>query len=237
MSDESTSLHNWFSDDLYIIDFQRMPRGSGLALDRLRGVLDVIWRPVGTSEKRRGEFFPYLWGFLDHLVEFLAVSKRLERGLEASWKRRERVLEASWDVYMEFFPVFKEILQSVLILNRFSFVYETRLESFFKGTWSTLKKGFACELRLSGHERKLLEHHKNHGFSMKSILRMRVECGANATDAIKQQSRKRTCIYEWLEVDFSPSWRGLGGGLEASWGILEASRESKARLECEHGTG
>ena len=61
------------------------------------------------------------------------VSKRPERGLEASWKRWERVLEASCDVYMEVFSVFKEILQSVLILNRFSFVYEIRLESFFKG--------------------------------------------------------------------------------------------------------
>ena len=84
-----------------------MPRGLGLALDRLRGVLGVIWRPVGVSGKRRGEFFQYLSGFLDHLVDFLAVSKRLGRGLEASWKRRESVLEASWGVYMEFFPICK----------------------------------------------------------------------------------------------------------------------------------
>ena len=60
MSDESTSLHNWFSEDLYIIDFQTMLRGLGLALDRLRGVLGVIWRPVGLSGKRREEFFPCL---------------------------------------------------------------------------------------------------------------------------------------------------------------------------------
>ena len=133
MSNESTSCNNLFSDDLYIIDLQTMPRGSGLALDRLRGVLGVIWSPAGASRKRRGGFFPYLEGFSDHLVDFLAVSKRLERGLEASWKRRELVLDVSRDVYMEFFPVFKEILQSVLILNGFSFVYETRLESFFKG--------------------------------------------------------------------------------------------------------
>ena len=60
VSDESTSLHNCFSEDLYIIDFQTMPRGLGLALDRLRGVLGVIWRRVGVSGKRRGEFFQYL---------------------------------------------------------------------------------------------------------------------------------------------------------------------------------
>ena len=99
------NVHNGVSDDLYIIDFRTMPRGLGLSLDRLKGVLGVIWRLVGVSGERRGEFFQYLCGFLDILLDVLAVSKRLRRGLEASWKRRESVLEASWGVYMEFFPV------------------------------------------------------------------------------------------------------------------------------------
>ena len=47
--------------------------------------------------------------------------------------------------------------------------------------------------------------YKNHGFSMISILRVRVDCGANTKETIKQQSRNRTCIYEGLEVDFSAS--------------------------------
>ena len=69
---------------------------------------------------------------MDHLVDFLAVSGRVGSGLEASWKRRESILEASWGVYKEFFLVFKAILQSLIIWNRFSFVYETKLESFLK---------------------------------------------------------------------------------------------------------
>ena len=66
-----------------------------------------------------------------------------------------------------------------------------------------MKKGFAFERRLSGQERKLLEHYR--GFSMISILRVRVECGANTKETSKQQSRKRTCIYEGMELDFSAS--------------------------------
>ena len=126
------------------------------------------------------------------------------------------------------------MLQSVLILNRFSFVYETRLESFFKGACSTLKKGFAFERRLSGQERKLLEHCKDFGFSMISILRVRGGWGANTREAIKQQSRNRTCIYESLEVNFSASYRSRGAVLEAAWRHLEASwrrhEKAKARL-------
>ena len=37
---------------LYIIDFQTMPRGFGLVLNRLRGVVGVIWLPVEASGKR-----------------------------------------------------------------------------------------------------------------------------------------------------------------------------------------
>ena len=70
----------------------------GVVLERLRGVLGVVWRCVGVSGKRRGEFFVYLCGFLEYLVGFLAVSTRVGCGLEASWKRRESTLEASWDV-------------------------------------------------------------------------------------------------------------------------------------------
>ena len=62
---------------------------------------------LGASGGRRGGFFRYLWGFLDRLVGFLAVSGRLGRGLGASWERRGSVLEASWGVYMEFFPICK----------------------------------------------------------------------------------------------------------------------------------
>ena len=45
---------------LYMIDFQTMPMGFGLVLNRLRGVVGVIWRPVGASGKRCEEVFPYL---------------------------------------------------------------------------------------------------------------------------------------------------------------------------------
>ena len=77
---------------LYIIDFQTMPRGFGLVLNRLRGVVGVIWRPVGASGKRCEEVFPYLWGFLDHLVDFLAVSKRLGSG----WRHLGSAGKAFW---------------------------------------------------------------------------------------------------------------------------------------------
>ena len=149
---------------LYIIYFQTMPRGFGLVLNRLRGVVGVIWRPVGASGKRCEEVFPYLLRLLRPSCRLSSGFEASWKRLEASWKRRESVLEASWGVYMMFFPVFKKILQSVLILNRFSFVYEARLESFFIGAWSTLKKGFACQRRLSGQERKLLEHCKKQWF-------------------------------------------------------------------------
>ena len=180
-----------------------MQQRLGVVLDRLTGVLGVIWRRVGVSGKRRGEFFAYLWGFLDHLVEFLTVSRRVGSGLEASWKRPESILEAFWGVYKEFFLVFKAILQSLIIWNKFSFVYETKLESFLKAAWSTFKIGFAWEHHLSGHERKFLEHCKNHCFSMISILRVFVESTTNTKEAVKQRSRNRTCIHKGLEVDFS----------------------------------
>ena len=182
-----------------------MPTRLGVVLERFRGVLGVIWRCVGVSGKRRGEFFAYLWGFLDHVVEFLMVSRRVGSGLEASWKRRESISEASWCVYKEFALVFKVMLQSLVIFNRFSLVYETKLESFLKGAWSTFKIGFAWKHHLRGHERKLLEQCKNHGFPMISILRVFVESSANTKEAIKQRSKNRTCIYERLEVDFSAS--------------------------------
>ena len=182
-----------------------MPRRLGVVLERLRGVLGVIWRRVGVSGKRRGEFFAHLWGILDHPIDFLAVSRRVGSGLEASWKRRESILEASWGVYKEFFLVFKAILQSLVILNRFSLLYETKLDSFLKGAWSTFKKGFACERHLSGHERKVLEHCKNQCFSLISILRVFVESSANTKEAIKQRSRNITCMCKRFEVAFSAS--------------------------------
>ena len=43
-----------------------------------------------------------LGGFLDHLVDFLVVSRRVGSGLETSWKRLASILEASWGVYTEF---------------------------------------------------------------------------------------------------------------------------------------
>ena len=79
-----------------------MPSRLRVVLDRLRGVLGVIWRRVGVSGKRRGELFAYFLRFLDHLVDFLTVSRRVGSGLEASWKRLASILEASWGVYKEF---------------------------------------------------------------------------------------------------------------------------------------
>ena len=128
---------------LYIIDFQTMPKGFALVLDRLRGVVGVICRPVGVSGKRCEEFFLSLWGFLDNIVAFLAVSKRLGRGLEASWKRQESVLETSWSVCMDFFPVFEEILQSLLISNRF--------DSCMKLGWNHFSKEHEAHWRKALH--------------------------------------------------------------------------------------
>ena len=68
---------------------------------------------------------------MDHLVDFLAVSRRVGSGLEASWKRRESILEASWGVYKELFLVLKAMLQSWVIFDKLSLKYV--LHSFFKG--------------------------------------------------------------------------------------------------------
>ena len=70
---------------------------------------------------------------LVRLINFLAVSRRVGSGLEVYWKRRESILEASWGVYKDFLLVFMAILQSLVIFNRFSLLYETKLESFLKG--------------------------------------------------------------------------------------------------------
>ena len=182
-----------------------MPRHLGVNLERLIRVWGVVRRRVGLSGKRRGDFSAYLWGFLEHLVGCLAVSGRVGSGLEAPWKRRLSILEASWGVGKEFFLVLEAILQLLVILNRCSLVYETKLDAFLKGAWSTFKKGFACERHLSGHERNLLEHRKHNGCLMISILRVFVEFSANTKEAIKQRSRNRTCVCERLEVDFSAS--------------------------------
>ena len=72
-----------------------MSRHLGVILERLIGVWGVLWRRVGLSGKRRDVSFAYLYGFLEHLVGFLAVSRRVGCGLEASWKRRQSILEAS----------------------------------------------------------------------------------------------------------------------------------------------
>ena len=70
-----------------------MPTHLEDVLERLRGVWGVVLRRVGLSGKRRGDVFAYLSGFLEHLFGFLAVSKRVGCGLEASWKRRPSILD------------------------------------------------------------------------------------------------------------------------------------------------
>ena len=65
-----------------------MTRHLGVVLERLIGVLGVVWRRVGLSGKRRRHFFADPEGFLQHLVGFLAVSRRVGCGLQASWTRR-----------------------------------------------------------------------------------------------------------------------------------------------------
>ena len=87
-----------------------MPSRLGVVLDRLRGILGVIWRRGGMSGKRRGEFFAYLGGFLDYLADFLPLLRRVGSGLEASRNHRKSILETSWGVYKDFFRVFKAIL-------------------------------------------------------------------------------------------------------------------------------
>ena len=102
-------------------------------MELLIGVWGVVWRRVGRSGKRPGDFFAYLSGFLEHLFGFLAVSRRVGCVLEASWKRCQSILEAPWGVDEEVFLIFEAVLQSLVIVVIFSVVYETTLESFLKG--------------------------------------------------------------------------------------------------------
>ena len=67
-------------------------------MEPLIDVWGVVWRRVGRSGKRPGDFFAYLSGFLEHLFSFIAVSKRVGCVLEAFWKRCQSILEASWGV-------------------------------------------------------------------------------------------------------------------------------------------
>ena len=87
-------------------------------LERLRGVWGVVLRRVGLSGKRRGDVFAYLSGFLEHVFGFLAASRRVGCGLEASWKRRPSIL--TWGVDRVFFLILETILQSLSILDTFS---------------------------------------------------------------------------------------------------------------------
>ena len=75
-----------------------MPMHLGNVLEPLTGVWGVVWRRVGRSGKRPGDFFAYLSGFLKHFFGFLAVSRRGGCGWEASWKLCQSILEASWGV-------------------------------------------------------------------------------------------------------------------------------------------
>ena len=75
-----------------------MPMHLGDVLEPLIGVWGVVWRRVGLSGKRRGDVFAYLSGFLKYFFGFVAVSRRVGCGLEASWKRCQSILEASWGV-------------------------------------------------------------------------------------------------------------------------------------------
>ena len=97
-----------------------MPTHLGDVLEPLIGVWGVVWRRVGLSEKRLGDIFAYLSGFLEHLFSFLAVSRRVGCVLEASCKRCQSILEASWGVDRVFFLILKAILQSVVIFDIFA---------------------------------------------------------------------------------------------------------------------
>ena len=92
----------------------------GDVLEPLIGVWGVVWRRVGRSGKRSGDFFAYLSGFLMHLFGFLAVSSRVGCGLDASWKRCQSILEASWGVDRVFFLILEAILESLAIFDAFS---------------------------------------------------------------------------------------------------------------------
>ena len=67
-----------------------MPRGLGLALDRLRGVLGVIWRPVGVSGVWEAS-----WRVFPISLRLLRPACRFSCGFEASWTRFGGILEAS----------------------------------------------------------------------------------------------------------------------------------------------
>ena len=97
-----------------------MPTHLEDVLERLRGVWGVVLRRVGLSGKRRGDVFAYLSGFLEHLFGFLAVSRRVGCGLEASWKPRPCISDAFWGVDRMFFLILEAILQSVAFFDTFS---------------------------------------------------------------------------------------------------------------------
>ena len=80
----------------------------------------MVLRRVGLSGKRREDVFPYLSSFLDHLFGFLAASKRVGCGLEASWKPRPCILGAFWGVDRMFFLILEAILQPVAFFDTFS---------------------------------------------------------------------------------------------------------------------
>ena len=107
-------MHKYFScaRSVDLSDSETMPMHLGDVLEPLIGVWGVVWRRVGLSGKRRGDVFAYLSGFLKYFFGFLAVSRRVGCGLEASWKRCQSILEESWGIHREVFPVLKTILLS-----------------------------------------------------------------------------------------------------------------------------
>ena len=92
----------------------------GNVLGPLIGVWGVVWRRVGLSGKRHGNVFAYLSGVLKHFFGFLAVSRRVGCGWDASWKRCQSILEASWGVDRVFFLILEAILESLAIFDAFS---------------------------------------------------------------------------------------------------------------------
>ena len=71
-------------------------------MERLGGVLGVVWKRLGVSWTCLEEFFAFLSGFLEHLAGFSVVSRCIGGRSEASWKRLEGILEATGGVHKEF---------------------------------------------------------------------------------------------------------------------------------------
>ena len=102
-----------------------------------------------------------------------------------------------------FCAVLRAILQSSIVLNRCSVVYETNFDRFSKGAWSTRQQKIACLSQRGSDESEGMEHCKNRWFLMIFTLRVSLKYSSKTKEAVKRRSGNRTYIHERFAVIFS----------------------------------